>query len=537
MVWVRAKVHLGEVTKVSPKVIELIRVSTEGQAAEGRAGIPAQRAANWRTAAQYGLEIIRTIELADVSGAAVLRTPEMQELLRLMESPEIHGVVTRDFSRLMRPENFADYALLQAFADTGTLLYLPEGPIDLRSKSGRLLGTIRAAIAGLERTEILERIWAAKEEKRRAGKHPQGQITLPYGIGYDSKEQSWHYKPEVEKVREAFRLFLSGETGYTEVGRKLGMDPFSLRIILRNPIYTGWRVYSQRRDPSPLALRVRANGRQADRPKIPRAPEEIIRVKVMEPLVSEAEFQRVQQILDRKKQNHWRVRPEYEHRFTYNGLLRCGICENLIYTHARKSRNWYVCKSRTTAERLAREEHGLARCTNPYMRRERLEASLDELFSERLTDRNFLDQIATSYVERSSSWQGPPEILRIERERERLEVKRQRVLEAYFDNLIDRSERERRLAEIEADNKFYEDLVSRAQPSRHELSPEALAEAFAPFYEWRFLSRLQKRRFLQAIVPEIHVRDYRAVGLSLLADTLCQNEETRTGRGSLPRRA
>src|SRR3989338_3849097 len=168
------------------KAIELARVSTEGQATEDRAGIPAQRAANRRTAEQYGLEIVKTIELSDVSGGAVLLAREIKELLRLIESPQIHGVVTKEFSRLMRPEKFTDYALLQAFADTNTVLYLPEGPIDLASKSGRLLGTIRAAIAGLERTEILERIWAAKEEKRKAGKHPQGWITLPFGVGYDT---------------------------------------------------------------------------------------------------------------------------------------------------------------------------------------------------------------------------------------------------------------------------------------------------------------------------------------------------------------
>src|SRR5947199_8222956 len=133
-------------------VIELIRVSTESQAAEDRTGIPAQRAVNRKTAAQFGLNIVRSIEISDVSGAAVLQAPEIQELLRLIESPQIHGVVAKEFSRLMRPENFSDYVLLQAFADTKTILYLPEGPIDLSSKGGRLMGTIRAAIAGLERS-------------------------------------------------------------------------------------------------------------------------------------------------------------------------------------------------------------------------------------------------------------------------------------------------------------------------------------------------------------------------------------------------
>ena len=86
--------------------IELIRVSTEVQAGEDRAGIPAQRETNRRTAQVYGLRIVKSIEIVDVSGAAVLSSPQMQELMRMMETPEIHGVVTKEFSRLMRPEKF-----------------------------------------------------------------------------------------------------------------------------------------------------------------------------------------------------------------------------------------------------------------------------------------------------------------------------------------------------------------------------------------------------------------------------------------------
>src|SRR5437660_6095043 len=166
------------------RAIELIRVSTQAQASEDRASIPSQRAINRRTAQSYGLTIVRSIEIADVSGAAVLMAPEIQQLLSLMSDPQIHGVIAREFSRLMRPENIADYALLQAFVDTSTVLYLPEGPIDFASKTGRLMGTIRAAIAGMERTEILERIWSAKEQKRREGGFAQSRVCLPYGVEY-----------------------------------------------------------------------------------------------------------------------------------------------------------------------------------------------------------------------------------------------------------------------------------------------------------------------------------------------------------------
>jgi DNA invertase Pin-like site-specific DNA recombinase len=520
---------------MSKKVIELIRVSTEAQAAQDRAGIPAQRAANQRTSAQYGLEIVRTIEFADVSGAAVLRSPEIEELVRLMESPEIHGVVAKEFSRLMRPENFADYALLQVFVDTSSILYLPDGPIDFRSKSGRFLGTIRAAMAGLERTEILERVWGAKEEKRRAGKHAQSYITLPYATGYDAKSQRWFFKPEVEKVCEAFRLLLAGESSYKGIGREVGIDPFNLRIIMRNPIYTGWRVYTERRDPSGI-IKTKTGGRQSDRPKVKRSPEDIIRVKVLDPVVTEEDFQKAQQIMDLKKQNHWRVRPDFQRRFTYSGFLRCGTCRNLVYTHAHKPRDWYVCKSRTWPERKLRQEKGLAMCDNPYMRRERLEESIDRLFAERLTDRTFIDRLVLEYGRSSDSTERLGQLARVQHQLTELSQKRQRVLEAYFENLIDRAERDRRLTTIERDLRFYGGLSSKAVSPSLKLSAEDLAHVLGPLYEWKFLTRADKRHILQAVVPEIHVRDHKVVGLSLISD-LHDNEMTHTGRGSSPPRA
>lgn len=516
---------------MNKRVIELIRVSTEGQAAQDRGGIPAQREANRRTVTNYGLEVVKTIELADVSGSAVLRTPEILELMRLIESPDIHGVVAKEFSRLMRPENFEDFALLQAFADTATILYLPDGPLDFASKSGRLLGTIRAAIAGHERQEILERIWLAKEEKRKAGKHPQSRITLPFGVSYE-ESTGWRYTAEAEKVRAAFKLFLSGNTSYWAVGHKLGIDPPSLRIILRNPIYMGWRVISQRRDPSPKAHRTKPDGRQADRPKIARAPDEVIRRKVLDPpLVSEEDFLRVQQLMDLKKQKHWRARPDYEPRFTYNGFLRCACCGNLIYTHVRRPDDWYFCKSRTTAERRARESKGLGPCSNPYMGRERLDGAIDHILSERLTDAQFLRRVAQEYAQSQDIVRCERDAPAIQLELQHLEDKRQRVLETYFEGHIGREQRDQRLSEIERDKKVYQDLLLTFQPAPA-VASEDLARVFAVLHEWEFLTRRDKRSILQTLVPEIHVRNYSVVGITLTGDAISQDEVSRSRAGS-----
>ena len=106
--------------KKTKAVIELLRVSTEAQAGEDKAGLAAQRAANRRTAAKFALEIIETIELVDVSGTSVLYAPGYQRLLEMIADPNIDGVVAKEFSRLVRPESWEDGVILQRFVDTGT---------------------------------------------------------------------------------------------------------------------------------------------------------------------------------------------------------------------------------------------------------------------------------------------------------------------------------------------------------------------------------------------------------------------------------
>lgn len=500
------------------KVIELIRVSTEGQAAEDRASIPAQIAVNRRTCAQYDLTIVRTIEITDVSGASVLLAPEIQQLLELMKLPEIDGVVAREFSRLMRPENFSDYALLQAFVDSHTVLYLPEGPLDLNNKTGRLMGTIRAAIAGLERTEILERVWSAKEEKRRRGELAQSDIVLPFGVGYE--EGHFYYKPEAERVREAFRRFLAGEQSYSKLAKMVGVSPRGMHTIMRNHIWIGWRVIDKKRDSSGAGHYARPGGRQADRRKISRAPEDVIRVRVIdEPLIAEADFLTVQRIMDLKQKKHWRSREDYDHRFTYNGFLTCSVCGELIHT-ALARRDYYACKGR-------RIDH---KCQTKYMGREELEQVLDFLFADRLTDSAFVENCVSAARQRAA--QNRPEfvIQRLTAEINNLRAKRERVVDTFIEGILGRKERDRRLAAIDAGIQAAQDRLMRQSP-QDDNDFNALVTTLAPLVEWRHWTREQKRQVLSTLVPDIRVADYTVESLGL-NPSLFSNESTRTGRGS-----
>lgn len=472
------------------RCIQLIRVSTEGQAADDRASIPAQKAVNERTARAYSLSIIRTVQMSDVSGTAVLRAPEMLELLEWIKDPEIHGVVAREFSRLMRPEDFSDYYILQVFADTRTVLYLPEGPIDFSNKMGRVYGVMQAAWAGAQRMEFLENSWNSKELKRKAGGFSQSPNCLPFGVTF--KNDKWAYTPEAELVREAYRQFLSGETAYTKIAQSLGLKAINVKNMLRNPIYTGTRVIDKKRDMSPAGRYIKPDGRQAGRRKIKRAPDEIIRVKVLKPLISEKQFSQVQRLMELKRQNSWRANDQYEHRFIYNGFVRCSLCSGLVGTKYRRY-DYYLCRQS---------------CGAHYQRKERLEPILNSLFSERLVSSNYAEKILRALKKQSPQ----VDIGRINSQLTSLSSKRQRILDSYFDGVISSTERDSRLSDIERERETLSGLLRRNKP-RTELTPARLASLFRPFVRFPRLNRESKRKLLAALTTEIYVANYEVKGL------------------------
>lgn len=493
---------------MSKKVIELIRVSTLGQADDSRASIPSQRTVNRHTAARYGLSIVRSIEMAGVSGAAVLLAPEMQEMIRLMQDSEIHGVITREFSRLMRPENFADYALLQSFVDTNTILYLPDGPIDFSSDSGMILGTVHATLGGIERKQMKKKIWAAREEKRRGGQLGGSRAILPYGVTYP-----WGWTADAEKVREVFRLFLSGQTSYAVLSKILGVTMPGLRAIMRNPIYTGWRVINKKRDMTLAGLYPTKNGRQGDRRKIKRTPSEVIRVRIeqLEPLISESDFAQVQRLMDLKRQNSWRVLEGYQQRFTYNGYLNC-TCGALNYTKHHRA-DYYICSER---------------CGTKYMRRDRLESALGTLFTKRLTSPSFLKRHILEPLEEKRGPQNNQALL--ESQLQSLEAKRKRILDGYFEGVISATEREQRIADVDREIGIISGLLSRELPAK-QMDLETLSAAFAPFVQFDWLNREDKRKLLNTIAPTITVANYQIEGLWIGIDG--GDNLTHKDRGSL----
>jgi hypothetical protein len=201
-------------------------------------------------------------------------------------------------------------------------------------------------ISGFERRQIIGRMRAGKESKRKEGKHVGG--ALPLGTDYDFRTSTWSWNADSVRVQKAYELVLNTTRPYAQIAKELGIKRTALRPILRNPIYTGYRVFDTKRDPRPSAYKAGKDGRQGHRNKMARSADEVIRVRVLPELVSELVWNKVQEILTARAVSQVQVRMKNAPKYTLNGFLRCGECGQPLYSHTNQKASYYYCKQNNT---------------------------------------------------------------------------------------------------------------------------------------------------------------------------------------------
>jgi DNA invertase Pin-like site-specific DNA recombinase len=380
------------------RAVTLVRVSTADQGAEGKAGVPRQVEGNARVVRDKGYQVVHSVVLVDVSGTVTALAPEIQELIQMAERREFDVIVVAEMSRLIRPDDLSNLALLDQFRRNGVVIDAGGTVHDVLDPSGFLAGGLQALIGGFERKTMLLKIQRSKESARAAGRNPSADITLPLGLSYDRKIGTYHYNDDVSKVQEAFQL-IDGDSGLrniSEIARRVGIEPATLRNILRNKAYIGVREYTQKRD---LSVKVmKAGARQGDRPKVARKPEEIIRVRIIPPeeqAVSDEQFERVQQILAGLKDFHARIQSAREKGGNLlAGTGRCGCCGLRLYgttssrtskDGATKARGHYVCFSHHYLNKS-----NVPPCGFGWVQKEQAEALVDEFVRTLLGDEAFI---------------------------------------------------------------------------------------------------------------------------------------------------
>ena len=143
--------------------------------------------------------------------------------------------------------------------------------------------------------------------------------------------------------------------------------------MLTNPVYKGKYYGLRYKSTAPKSRRTNSYGKtshgQRDREHWIHLPE----ITVVNPIVTEAEFEYVQQRLVTNRENASR---NTRHEYLLRSLVFCGVCGRRYYAHRDGARGCYLCggrRSRTV---------GSFKCDNRYVRAEELEGAVWELIRE-----------------------------------------------------------------------------------------------------------------------------------------------------------
>lgn len=277
-----------------------------------------------------------------VSGDSIEARPEMLRLLTDVEKGRWAGVLCMDIDRLARGDSADQARISRTFRIAKTLIITPLRVYDTTRDSDEEYVDFELFMARREYKAISRRIMRGRIASAGEG-HFIGSVP-PFG--YDKvkleKGRGFTLKPnaESETVRLIF-AFCAGGLGRRSIARRLddmGFPPrsggkwssASISDILRNPVYCGKIRWQFRREE-----RASQNGVVTRRRS--RNPDCIMAEGLHPAIISESEFERVQQIMSSRREPPKTRSAEL--RNPLSGLVYCGICGAMMTRLGTGARN------------------------------------------------------------------------------------------------------------------------------------------------------------------------------------------------------
>lgn len=532
------------------RLVEIRRVSTEEQARDDRSGLERQAESNRKTAERVGAVLIEPpIIITDVCRENFIDTPEWRTIKNLIAHPNVHIVVDMQDRIAGALEGLP---IIIECKRTSTMIYHSQGVTDSTTFAGQVLATFTALAAGNELHSIRHRSQGGKESKRRAGIFPSSSISLAIGISYErtkgQKAGRWRYDDKITVVREVFRLVVEeGLRNWAEVARRAGAtNNVTVRNMLTNPIYKGWWIVDEKRQPGPTPIN--AAGRRKDRKKIKRAPKDVIRHQVFrskgevpaqgdareEAVVDDATWDLAQTIVETKARDFHKPRePRGNTRFVYTGRIWCAECGESMWSRTKPKaeraagrRDWYACKS---TQREGRS------CPTKYLKRETVNAALDRMFTTVFADEHFIGALVQQGVDTDRE-DYSDRIASATKALKKCDEQRARLLDLYMDGAWPAAELDARRGKIDVERTKAERELKRLRRAQ-EMADNAtvldgLREILLALTEYEFWTPGQKRELLAKFFPRIEIskRGVERVQVSLPGVRFVDGREVTTDR-------
>jgi DNA invertase Pin-like site-specific DNA recombinase len=506
-----------ETKQPDPKhACDWLRVSTVGQAYAG--GIEIARKTTIEIAKRFGLNMRWSIDLPGISGARVMLTPQIQDLIRLITVDGCRHIVLKETSRLMRTDKYGDYKILDTFKDNGVTLYTPDKAWDFSSPDDRMMFAIEMGISSRERELIRRRTMLGREEQRQNGLCACGSNTLPLGIGYDRKRKHYFPTEEAEKVKLLFQLFTSGVTNFRQLALKTGISYKPIPKILANTVYIGIRTYEYRAgegvyndDDQKLIYQKMV---KRDTPLVVNMAGFTAPPYLYPSIITESVFQHAQQLLAIKREQDWRgpvAFSEENDPFLFRGFLKCE-CGGKIICLPHTTGNYYCCVNAHASRRINQDGSTdwyipPKQCRSYRMRAEKLDPVLGLLVEEKLGDAAFIGELLDQRRKEQDTASVRHRADTIRRQIEVTHAKKQRLNWVYV-NQAAMSEDDWKQAKEHLDHQLDEQnkALQECAPTVPEVSEETLIGLLSLLNEWRFMQRVDQRAILRAVCPLFKVR-------------------------------
>lgn len=301
-------------------------------------------------AERQGYEIGKVYEEI-VSGETLAARPQMQQLLADIESGLWDGVLVMELERLARGNSIDQGIVMQAFKLTGTLIVTPAKIYDPNVEFDEEYLEFGLFMSRREYKTINRRLQAGRLASVKEGNY----IGSAAPFGYDKVRLDHNagftlaLNDESPYVRMIYEMYVSGLTAHKIADRltMLGVRPkkggehfsaYSIRDILRNPVYTGkvtwnWRkVHKSSRDGKVVVSRPRS------------APEECLVYEGKHPpIISDELFEAAQ---ERTGKNP-KVAKSKELRNPYAHICRCRECGRaMVYRPHKKCDPMLICPNK-----------------------------------------------------------------------------------------------------------------------------------------------------------------------------------------------
>ena len=262
------------------------------------------------------------------SGETIADRPVMVEIMKMIKSHEIDGVLIIEPQRLSRGELKDVGEIIEVFEHTDTKVLTPQKIYDLKDKYDKKMFRDEL-LRGSEYLEYTKEILAR-------GRHlsvSQGKLIGGAPFGYD-KEKLKNTKgftaipnKDAETVKLIYKMFLEGNTPFQiaahlrEINANTRTDKEwehgAVKQILVNPFYYGYQTWQARKttkmyiDGEIKTVRVKND--------------EVELYKGLHiPLISEKDYLKVQEIL--KNRSIPRTKSRFETQNPLAGIVKCGIC-------------------------------------------------------------------------------------------------------------------------------------------------------------------------------------------------------------------